>query len=119
MVGAAAYVATVRGGNSVCLNEIKSKGRHVKREGKALVSCNNNATYTMADVPPLPDYKVVLPKGQFNSICAHYNICTDPNLGMGWAVRCIGLPVAVGHARINLRGRLSHASTSMCSHATW
>ncbi len=39
----------------------------------------------MTDVPPFPDYKVVLPKGQFNSIHAHYNIRTDPDLGMGWA----------------------------------
>jgi hypothetical protein len=44
----------------------------------------------MTDVPPLPDYKVVLPKGQFNGIHAHYNICTDLDLGMGWAaLRCI------------------------------
>jgi hypothetical protein len=39
----------------------------------------------MVDVPPLQDYKVVLPKGQFNDIRAHYNICTDLDLGMGWA----------------------------------
>jgi hypothetical protein len=47
--------------------------------------CNNYMTYTMMNVPPLPDYKVVLPKGQFNGIRAHYNIRTDPDLGMGWA----------------------------------
>ncbi len=28
---------------------------------------------------------MVLPKGQFNGICAHYNIRTDPDLGMDWA----------------------------------
>jgi hypothetical protein len=42
-------------------------------------------TFTMMDVPPLPDHKVILPKRQFNSIHAHYNICIDPDLGMGWA----------------------------------
>ncbi len=45
-------------------------------------------TYTIWDVPPLPDYKVVLAKGQFNGIHAHYNIRMDPDLGMGWAVLC-------------------------------
>jgi hypothetical protein len=39
----------------------------------------------MTDVLTLPDYKVVLPKGQFNDICAHYNICTDLDLVIGWA----------------------------------
>jgi hypothetical protein len=29
-----------------------------KREAKALVERNDYATYTMDDVPPLPDYKV-------------------------------------------------------------
>jgi hypothetical protein len=56
-----------------------------KREAKALVLHNDYATYTMANVPPLPDCKVVLPKGQFNNIHAHYNIRMDPDLGMGWA----------------------------------
>ncbi len=46
-------------------------------------------TYTVADVPPLPDYNVVLLKGQFNGNRAHYIIRMDPDLGMlGWtAVR--------------------------------
>jgi hypothetical protein len=58
----------------------------VKHKGKVLVTRNDYATYTMADVPPLPDYKVVMPKGQFNGrIHAHYNIRMDPDLGMGWA----------------------------------
>jgi hypothetical protein len=65
------------------LNGIKCKGMRAKRKGKALLSCNGYATYTMADVPPLPNYKVVLPKGQFNGIRAHYNIHMDLDLGMG------------------------------------
>jgi hypothetical protein len=68
-----------------CLNGIKSKGMRAKREGRALVMHNNYMTYTMTDVPPLTDYKVVLPKGQFNGIRAHYNMRTDPDLSMGWA----------------------------------
>ena len=40
----------------------------------------------MADVPPILDYKVVLPNGQFNGLRAHYNTRTDPDLGLGWAV---------------------------------
>ncbi len=47
--------------------------------------CNDYMTYTMMDVPTLPDYKVVLPKGQFNRIRADYNIRMDPDLGIGWA----------------------------------
>jgi hypothetical protein len=57
-----------------------------KRKGRALVIRNDYMTYTMTDVPPLPDYKVVLPKGQFSGIHAHYNIRMDLDLGMGWTV---------------------------------
>ncbi len=71
--------------NPARLNSIKSKGMRSKRKGRALVMRNDYMTYTMMDVPPLPDYKVVLPKGQFNGIRAHYNICTDLDLDMGWA----------------------------------
>jgi hypothetical protein len=40
----------------------------------------------MEDVPPIPNFKIVLPtKGKFNGIRAHYNIRTDPDLGIGWA----------------------------------
>ncbi len=67
------------------LNGIKSKGMRAKREGRVLVVQNNYMNYTMENVPPLLDYKVVLPNGQFNGICAHYNIRTDPDLGMDWA----------------------------------
>jgi hypothetical protein len=67
------------------LSGIKSKGMRAKRKGRALVVQNNYMTYTMENVLPLPDYKVVLPKGQFNGIRAHYNIHTDPDLGMDWA----------------------------------
>ncbi len=72
-------------GDPTRLNGIKSKGMRTKRDGRALVVQNNYMTYTMENVPPLPHYKVVLPKGQFNGICAHYNIRTDPDLGMDWA----------------------------------
>jgi hypothetical protein len=68
------------------LNGIKSKGMRAKCEGRALVVQNDYMTYTMENVPPLLDYKVVLPKGQFNCIRAHYNIRTDLDLGMDWAV---------------------------------
>jgi hypothetical protein len=72
-------------------------------------------TYTMMDVLPVPDYKVVLSKGQFNGIRAHYNIRMDPDLGMGWeGVRS----AAVAHARINSKGRGCCAATSPHSHAT-
>jgi hypothetical protein len=64
------------------LNGIKSKGMWAKRDRRALIVQNNYMTYTMENVPPLPDYKEVLSKGQFNGIRAHYNIRTDPDLGM-------------------------------------
>ena len=71
-----------------------------KCEAKALVERNDYVTYTMDDVPPLPDYKVILPKGKinvlleykvilpkgkFNRLLAHYNIRTDPDLGIDYA----------------------------------
>jgi hypothetical protein len=71
--------------NPTCLNGIKSKGMRSKCKGRALVMRNDYMTYTMMDVSPLPDYKVVLPKEQFNGIHAHYNICMDSDLGMSWA----------------------------------
>jgi hypothetical protein len=65
---------------------IKSKGMRSKRKAKALVERNDYATYTMDDVPPLPDYKVILPKkGKFNGLRPHYNIRTDPDLGVDYA----------------------------------
>jgi hypothetical protein len=39
----------------------------------------------MADVSLLSEYKLVLEKGKFNGIRAHYNIRKDPDLGLGWA----------------------------------
>ena len=66
------------------VNGIKSEGMQVKRDAKALVSRNDHASYTVGGVPPILDYKVVLPKGKFNSLRAHYNIHTDPDLGLGW-----------------------------------
>ena len=50
-----------------------------------MVERNDYATYTMDDVPPLPDYKVILPKGKFNGLRAHYNIRTDSDLGIDYA----------------------------------
>ena len=69
---------------------IKSKGMRAKREAKALVGRNDYASYTMDHVPPLPDYKVILPRGNFNGLRAHYNIRTDPDLGIDYAaLRCV------------------------------
>ena len=59
-----------------------------KHEAKALVERNDYATYTMDNVPPLPDYKVILPKGNFNGLRPHYNIRTDPDLGIDFATLC-------------------------------
>ena len=71
--------------NPAHVSGIKSKSMRSKREGKALVERNDYATYTMDDVPPLPDYKVILSKGKFNGLRAHYNIRTDPDLGIDYA----------------------------------
>ena len=56
----------------------------LKHAAKALVECNDYATYTMDDVPPLLDYKVILPKGKFNGLHTHYNIRMDPDLGIDY-----------------------------------
>ena len=70
-----------------------------KQEGKELVLRNDYKCYTIADVPPIADYKVVLPKGQFN----------------GW--HCVRMPAAVGRARINSRGHGCHSLNPRRSHA--
>ncbi len=68
--------------------KIKSKEMQAKRKENTLVERNGYATYSMANVPPLPEYEIVLKKGKFNGIRAYYNICTDPDLGLGWAAVC-------------------------------
>jgi hypothetical protein len=74
----------------VHVSSIKSEGMWSKRKAKALVECNDYATYTMDDVPPLPDYKVILPKGKFKGLRTHYNIRMDPDLGIDYAaLRCV------------------------------
>ncbi len=70
------------------INGIKRKGMRAKQEGTALVKRNDYATYSMVDVPLIPEYKLVLEKGKFNGFRAHYNIHTDPNLGLRWAAIC-------------------------------
>ncbi len=67
------------------INGIKSKGMRAKQEGTVLVKRNDYAEYSMNDVPPIPEYKIKMEKGKYNGIRAHYNICTDPDLGIGWA----------------------------------
>ena len=54
-----------------------------KRKGKVLVSCNDYTSFMMGGVLPIPDYKVVLPKGKFNGRCVHYSTRMDPDLGLG------------------------------------
>jgi hypothetical protein len=66
-------------------NRIKSNGMRAKQEGTALVKRNNYATYSMKDVPPVPEYEIEMEKGKYNGICVYYNICTDPDLGIRWA----------------------------------
>jgi hypothetical protein len=63
----------------------QEQGHAGKAQRTGIGYANDYMIYTMMDVPPLPDCKVVLPKGQFNGISAHYNIRMDPDLGMGWA----------------------------------
>ncbi len=71
--------------NQFRVNGIKSEGMHAKREGKALVECNDYNTYTMDDAPIIPDWKISFPKGKYNGIQAYFNIRTDPDMGVGWA----------------------------------
>jgi hypothetical protein len=74
--------------DSECVSGIKGEGMRSKHEAKALGERNDYATYTMGNVPPLPDYKVILPKGKFNGLRTHYNICMDPDLGIDYAALC-------------------------------
>ena len=72
--------------NPTRINGIKSEGIQASREGKAQVERNDYEAYKMEEVPNIPNYMVVLTKDKFNGIRAHYNIQTDPNLGIiRWA----------------------------------
>ena len=68
--------------NPSWINVIESKGMRPKREVTTLVEQNDYAAYSMADVSLILEYKLVLEKGKFKGIRAHYNIRTDPNLGL-------------------------------------
>jgi hypothetical protein len=74
--------------NPFRINGIKSKGMHAKRKGKALVKRNDYTTYSMDNVPIIPDWKIVFPKGKLNGVRAYYNIRMDPDLGIGWVALC-------------------------------
>ena len=59
----------------------KKQGDAGKTQGK-----DYYGMYCMDDVAPIPDYTIKkFPPGQFNGLRAHYNIRTDPDLGVGWA----------------------------------
>ena len=79
-------------GNPTRLNGIKSEGMRAKREGKALVERNTYESYTMDDVPPIPNFKTHFPEQNYNGLRAYYNIRTYPDLGLGftalWRVAC-------------------------------
>jgi hypothetical protein len=49
------------------------------------VERNTYKSYTMDDVPPIPNFKIIFPKGKFNGLHAYYNIRTDPDIGLGFA----------------------------------
>ena len=53
----------------------------------------------MADIPLLQNYKVVLPKGQFNGLCVHCTTFAWTRTLVWSGPRCVRLPVAVGCAR--------------------
>jgi hypothetical protein len=69
-----------------CLNSIKSKGMRAKREGKALVERNTYESYTMDDVLPIPNFKIIFAKGKFNGLRAYACGCDTCKelLGMRW-----------------------------------
>ncbi len=106
------------------VNGMKSEGMRVKREGKALVERNDYITYTMADVPIIPDWKISFRKGKYNGIRAYYNIRTDPDLGVGLAalrrVACgcgpckeqLDKPWIPG---VDMRGQSRYAQNKDCS----
>jgi hypothetical protein len=74
--------------NPSWINGIKSEGMRASCEGKALVEQKTYECYTMDDVLPILNYKIKFPKGKFNGMHAYYNICTEPNLGLGFAALC-------------------------------
>jgi hypothetical protein len=78
--------------NTAHIKGIKSMGMQASCKRNALVECNNYEWYTMDNVPPIPNYKIVYLTGKYNGIRAYYNIRTDPDLGLGyaalWRVAC-------------------------------
>jgi hypothetical protein len=74
------------------INGIKSKGMQASCKGNGLMEHSDYEWYTMDDVPPVPNYKIVFLKGKLNGIRVYYNIRTDPDLGLGclalWCIAC-------------------------------
>ena len=69
-----------------------------------MVERNDYATYTMDDVPPLPDYKVILPKGKFNGYA--HSTTSARILTLESIMRhCVVLPAAVNRAKSSWGGR--------------
>jgi hypothetical protein len=77
--------------NPTRIASIKSEGMRAEQEGKVLVERNTYKSYTMDDVPHIPNYNITFLKGKFNGICAYYKIHTNPDLGLGFAALwCVG-----------------------------
>ena len=64
---------------------------------------NTYMQYNMAEVPSIPEHKLVLEKGELNGLCAYYNILTDPDLGIGWAaIRRVACGCAACKAQLKM-----------------
>jgi len=85
--------------NPAHVSGIKNEDMRSKHEAKALVERNDYATYTMDNVPPLPDYKVILPKGAHTTTSAQ--ILTLESIMR----HCVVSPAAVNCAKSSWGGR--------------
>ncbi len=70
--------------NTTQIKGIPRKGMRASCKGNVLVERNDYKCYTMDDVPPISNYRIMFSKGEFTGISAYYKISTDPDLGLGY-----------------------------------
>jgi len=83
-----------------------------------LVERNTYKSYTMDDVPPIPNFIIVFPKGKFMGCVRTTTYARTQTLD--WGSRLFGvLHVDATHVKNSWECHGSHVSISMSSHGMW
>jgi hypothetical protein len=88
--------------NLSCINIIKGRGMHASHKGKALVERNDYTSYSMNNVPIIPDFKIIFPKGKFMESVHITTYARTPTLAWDRQLFAV-LHAVVSHARISSR----------------